>query len=34
VERLGLKVGLPVQAIIKSIAFDREALGSAQAGNM
>ena len=34
VERLGLEVGLPVQAIIKSIAFDREALGPVQAGNM
>ncbi|WP_091134287.1 molybdenum ABC transporter ATP-binding protein [Microvirga guangxiensis] len=34
VERLGLRPGLPVQAIIKSIAFDREALGSARAGNM
>ncbi len=34
VERLGLKPGLPVQAIIKSIAFDREALGSVRAGNM
>jgi len=34
VERLGLKVGLPVQAVIKSIAFDREALGSVRAGNM
>jgi len=34
VERLGLKVGLPVQAIIKSVAFDREALGPAQAMNM
>lgn len=34
VERLGLRTGLPVQAIIKSIAFDREALGTVQAGNM
>ncbi|WP_134496453.1 molybdenum ABC transporter ATP-binding protein [Microvirga pakistanensis] len=34
VERLGLKVGQPVHAIIKSIAFDREALGTVQAGNM
>lgn len=34
VERLGLKVGLPVQAIIKSIAFDREALGAAGLENM
>ncbi|WP_243372024.1 molybdenum ABC transporter ATP-binding protein [Microvirga solisilvae] len=34
VERLGLKVGLPVHAIIKSVAFDREALGSPRMGNM
>lgn len=34
VERLGLKVGLPVHALIKSIAFDREALGSAKLENM
>lgn len=34
VERLGLKPGLSVQAIIKSIALDRQALGSGQAGNM
>lgn len=34
VERLGLKAGLPVQAVIKSVAFDREALGSGRAGNM
>jgi molybdate transport system ATP-binding protein len=34
VERLGLKVGLPVHALIKSIAFDREALGSARLENM
>ncbi|PVE25476.1 molybdenum ABC transporter ATP-binding protein [Microvirga sp. KLBC 81] len=34
VERLGLKTGLPVQAIIKSIAFDQEALGSAMPENM
>ncbi|NIX76393.1 molybdenum ABC transporter ATP-binding protein [Microvirga terricola] len=29
VERLGLRAGLPVHAIIKSIAFDREAVGRA-----
>lgn len=34
VEQLGLVAGLPVQAIIKSIAFDREALGSVHPGNM
>lgn len=34
VDRLGLAVGLPVQAIVKSIAFDREALGSLRAGHM
>ena len=34
VERLGLKPGLPVQAIIKSIAFDQEALGSVRPGYM
>ena len=33
-KRLGIKVGLPVQAIVKSIAFDREALGTARSGNM
>lgn len=33
-ERLGLKVGLPVHALIKSIAFDQEALGSARLENM
>jgi molybdate transport system ATP-binding protein len=31
---LGLKPGLPVHAIIKSIAFDREALGGATPGHM
>lgn len=34
VERLGLSVGLPVQAIVKSVAFDREALGSLRLGDM
>jgi len=34
VERLGLKVGREVQAIVKSVAFDREALGSVQAVNI
>jgi molybdate transport system ATP-binding protein len=34
VERLRLVPGLPVHAIIKSIAFDREALGAADAVNM
>ncbi|HLM38225.1 MAG TPA: TOBE domain-containing protein, partial [Microvirga sp.] len=31
---LGLRPGLPVHAIIKSIAFDREALGGATPGHM
>ena len=34
VEQLGLEVGLAVQAVIKSVAFDREALGSGRAANM
>jgi molybdate transport system ATP-binding protein len=34
VERLGLKMGLPVHAIVKSIAFDREVLGLARAGHI
>lgn len=34
VEQLGLEPGLPVHAIVKSVAFDREALGAVQAGNM
>jgi molybdate transport system ATP-binding protein len=34
VERLGLAPGLSVYAIIKSIAFDQEALGAAHAGNI
>jgi len=33
-ERLGIEVGLPVQAIVKSVAFDREALGTVRAENM
>ncbi|MXQ10177.1 molybdenum ABC transporter ATP-binding protein [Microvirga makkahensis] len=33
-ERLGIKVGLPVQAIVKSVAFDRDALGTVHAKNM
>jgi molybdate transport system ATP-binding protein len=34
VEELGLKPGLAVHAIIKSIAFDTEALGIATRENM
>jgi molybdate transport system ATP-binding protein len=34
VEQLGLAPGLAVHAIVKSIAFDREALGSAGTGNI
>jgi molybdate transport system ATP-binding protein len=34
VEELGLRPGLSVHAIIKSVAFDREALGGAPPGHM
>jgi len=34
VEELGLKPGLPVHAIIKSIAFDPEALGAVKPQHM
>jgi molybdate transport system ATP-binding protein len=34
VQELGLKPGLPVHAIIKSIAFDPEVLGITQPENM